>query len=79
MFNTVCINSVGLILDIIAGLMLWKYGLPENINRKGEQALLLEGIDEAEKRKAKKYDSYSKIAVILLVIGFFLQLISNYI
>lgn len=73
------INSLGLLLDVIAGLILWKFGLPENINRAGLSFLALEGTDKKEIKKAKKYDKFSKMGILLLIIGFILQLISNYI
>lgn len=77
--NPVCLNSLGLFLDVIAGLLIWKFGLPEDLNKKGESSLLLEGTDEEEIKKAKKYDNYSKLGISLLILGFILQLLSNYI
>lgn len=76
--NAINLNSLGLFLDIIAGLLLWKYGLPENINRKGMSFLALESTDKDEVEKAKKYDILSRLGVVLLILGFALQLISNY-
>jgi hypothetical protein len=54
------IASVGLALDILGAVLLWKYGLPEHINRNGHQYWILEQVDEAEAEKAKRYDVYSK-------------------
>lgn len=76
--NSIDLNSLGLSFDIIAGLLLWKYGLPESINRKGMSFLALESTDKDEIKKAKKYDILSRIGVVLLILGFALQLISNY-
>lgn len=76
--NSINLNSLGLSFDIIAGLLLWKYGLPEAINKKGMSFLALESTDKDEIKKAKKYDVLSRIGVILLILGFILQLISNY-
>lgn len=73
------INSTGLVLDIMAGLILFRYGLPANIDPEGRGRLLLEQIDEKEKKLAQTYKTVSKFGITLLVIGFFLQLISNYI
>ena len=72
------VNSLGLIFDIFAALMLSKYGLPESISRGGVERLALEQINEEEKAKAEHYDRMAKIAIGLLVAGFLLQLISNY-
>jgi hypothetical protein len=65
-------------LDIIGACLLWRYGLPEDINRKGESALLLESTNDKEIEKARAYDFLSRLALALLVAGFVLQLISNY-
>ena len=73
------INSLGLFLNILGALLLWKFGLPESINRKGMFFLVLQSTDEKEIKKAKRYDKLSILAVLLLVLGFILQLISNYI
>ena len=71
------ISSVGLILDIVGALLIWKYGLPESINRKGMGFLVLESVDDEQILKAKRYDRLSKIGLSLLILGFSLQLLSN--
>ena len=76
--SAVTISSIGLVLDIIGAILLWKYGLPEAINRGGEQFLTLEQSDENEAAKARRYDWYSKVALTLLIMGFALQLAGNY-
>lgn len=73
------VNSLGLILDIIGALLLLKYGIPNKIDPEGHINLILEQEDEAEKGKAKVYEKRSDIAVILIILGFVLQLVSNFI
>ncbi|MDD5456572.1 MAG: hypothetical protein PHV30_06015 [Candidatus Margulisbacteria bacterium] len=73
------LNSLGLILDIVGACMIFKFGLPENINKEGHSHLILEQIDEKEKKKAQNYDSFSVVGLSLLIFGFLLQLISNFI
>jgi hypothetical protein len=73
------INSTGLVFDIVGALLLWKYGLPEAINRDGSIDLILEQTSDEEVTKAKHYDNMSKIALGLLILGFALQLLSNFI
>ena len=72
------LSSIGLILDIIGVILLFKFGLPENLSREGYDVMRFVGINEDEKRKAKLYDRWAKVALMLLVFGFALQLISKY-
>jgi hypothetical protein len=54
------VNSVGLALDIAGALLLFKFGLPEEISRSGHGALLVEQVDEAEvARRSAMTDSES--------------------
>lgn len=73
------LNSIGLACDIAAGLMLWKYGLPESINREGASFLQLNREDEEMKTRAKHYDRFARVGIVLLILGFTLQLVSNFV
>ena len=42
------VNSRGLVCDIVGALFIWRYGLPEAINRSGAIHLICEQSDEAE-------------------------------
>lgn len=72
------ISSIGLILDIIGVLFVFKYGLPEVLDRQGRGFLLLEGTDDAEAAKARHYDRMARIGLFLIIAGFVLQLIGNW-
>jgi len=72
------VNSGGLVLDIGGALLLIKYSLPDSISREGHSFLVLEQEDEEEKKKWRKYNNWSKVGAGLLVCGFLLQLISNF-
>lgn len=74
-----CINSVGLVLDVVGAGLIWKFGLPAEISRTGAIHRVLEGRDEAEAAKARVYDLVSWWAFLLLVAGFVLQLLSNFV
>jgi len=73
------VNSLGLLMGIVGTFLLYKFGLPEHIDRNGHIHLILEQDDELERAKAKKYDNLSRLALILLFMGFSFQLISNFI
>lgn len=69
-------NAIGLICDIIGVVMLFKYGLPAEVNQHGHSFLIGEQDDEEEKIKWKKYNFLSKIALGFLLLGFVLQFIA---
>lgn len=72
------INSIGLVSDIIGAVLIWRYGLPESISRTGAINLILEQADEIEAAKARRYDCIARCGLALLIGGFVLQLISNF-
>ena len=76
-FNKTFVNSVGLFLDIVGACLIFRFGLPEEIDRHGYIYVIVREKDEKEKEKAKKYDFWAKVGIGCLIIGFFLQIISN--
>ena len=70
------INSTGLALDIGGVILLFIYGLPAEV-RKEQIIYWGEGKEQVE--KWKHYKKLSNLGLILLVIGFLLQLVSNWI
>ena len=71
------INSVGLVFDIGGVVLLFRYGLPENVSKTGATFLSLSRNEEAV-NKWKRYKKISYLALGLLVSGFSLQLVSNW-
>ena len=81
--NSACINSLGLIVNIVGALMLW-YFVPE-INlvdkaalAKDHTTLVLADPNQQQINAYKRRVFLSRAGVILLVFGFILQLVSNY-
>lgn len=75
--NTV--NSLGLAFDIYVGaLLIWRYGLPEPLSREGNITIIADQTDSSEKQKAARYDCRSKLGVAALILGFALQMLSNF-
>jgi len=73
------VNGLGLIADIIGALLVWRFGLPEPISRAGVRHLIAEDSDEAEIATPAMYDRWSHLGIALLVLGFALQLLSDWI
>ena len=78
MTSAVVVNSLGLTADIAGAVLLWRFGLPEEISRSGSRFLAIEGTDLAEKATGAHYDRYSRLGMALLIGGFALQLASNF-
>ncbi len=75
-----CVNTVGLGLDILGVVLLYFYGLPADVRRDGESLFLLEGKpNEYEVAKAKKYDRCARLGLLSLIVGFFLQILGNWV
>jgi hypothetical protein len=74
-----CINDIGLILDIIGAVLLFKFGLPASIDREGRTHIIIEQVDDEEIKKGKFYDLWGRIGLGLLVLGFIFQLASNHV
>ena len=71
------INSIGLLVDIIGVIILFKYGLPSKINTPPK--LLLEcGLKKKEIKENRNIKKYAYFGLIFLLLGFVLQLISNF-
>ena len=72
------INSLGLSLDIVGVVLLFRYGLPpEDVSRTGAQHLTW-GTDPAVREKGSRYVRMSWVALCCLVMGFALQIVSNF-
>lgn len=75
--SNAAISAIGLCLDIVGVLLLWKFGLPPDVRRDGASFLMLEQTDESEKKKGAYYDRMSHTAITLIVLGFAMQLIGT--
>jgi hypothetical protein len=67
------INSFGLILDIGGFILIWKYGLPNRIPS------ATQWMDTEDQELRKKYLKWSWRGFVLILIGFGLQILSNFI
>mgnify|MGYP006125516925 FL=1 len=71
------LNTIGLTIDIVGVILLFKYGLPSDLNKHGNIYKALEGTNFDEVKKYKKYNCWSRIALGLVITGFTLQIASN--
>ena len=76
--------SIGLVLDIVGVILLFFYGLPNNIPAPSSGTVIVwpggeanESEKEEYRKELKKYKRLSRLGIILLLVGFGLQLIGN--
>ena len=75
------INSVGLILDIIGVILLFIFGLPSRFVSEGPPVLSFGEDPDSTKQREKQWKRYQCVswsALVLLVLGFVLQMVSNH-
>lgn len=70
------LNLAGLVLNLIGTILVWRFGLPPSVDRKGRTFLITHAIDEAEVEQARNMDRCSHLGAALIVAGFFLQAIA---
>lgn len=73
------VNSAGLILDIVGAMLLLKFGLSSKVDPEGRIYRIVSQRDISEIEKGKLYKRWSNFAVVLLILGFLFQLISNFV
>ena len=72
-------DIIGLILSFAGAIIIFIFGLHPIISESGTIRLIAEQVDEGEIKRAKKYRMISRIGLILLVVGFLLQLLEKFI
>jgi len=68
----------GLLLNILGTILIWRFGLPPDINRHGHQALILETTDESQVKIGRRYDALSHLGMGFIFSGFVLQAVAVY-
>ncbi len=69
-------SNLGLLLSVIGALFMFKFGVPSVLDKSGVNLIGDYG-DEKSHKKAKKYSLLANIGIIILCLGFILQLLSN--
>ena len=72
-------NLIGLVLNLIGVVLLFRYGMPYQVRRQGRSALLLGKIDVEEMRKECRYDCLGNLGLGLIVVGTACQAWPNWI
>ena len=74
------VNSAGLALDILGVILLFFFGLPSRVSEGPPYLSFGEDPDSTKQRKKqrKRYQRVSWFALVLLILGFALQMVSNH-
>lgn len=72
------LTTTGLVLDAIGVIILFKYGLPPQVDKNGYNYMIMEKENDDEKAKYRRYSFRSKIGLNLLLLGFVLQGVGIY-
>jgi hypothetical protein len=74
------VASIGLLLDMVGAILLFRYGLPEQV-RRGGNALRVRTEPSAEApdapREPSRQDQLGSLGLVLLIGGFALQLLGE--
>ena len=73
------INSFGLILDITGVLLLLFYWIPAQVAFEGMLATIKDELPKECRKKLKRNSILATLGLIFIVLGFMLQLVSNYV
>ena len=78
--SAVIINSVGLFLDIVGVILLFFFGMPSRVSEGPPVLSFGEDPDSTKQREKqwKQYQLVSRFAMVLLILGFALQIVSNH-
>jgi hypothetical protein len=80
-FSNLCslsaiVNSIGLMMDIIGVIFVFIYGLPNPLVHAGDYFAKEPTV--IEKKELEKFSRYSRVGLVLLILGFAFQLVSNF-
>lgn len=68
------LNNIGLFLDIVGVVIIWKYGLPSKLAYEG----ISKSINIKYVEKQELYRKISRFGLISLIVGFGFQILSNF-
>lgn len=72
------LSSIGLGLDIIGAILLWRFGLPRDVDPMGRGYIVTADADQNEISDGRKFKRLENSGILLLIAGFALQLVANW-
>jgi hypothetical protein len=68
------LNIVALLLGFLGSMLVWRYGVPPDVNRGGLYELGI-GNDDAMNKRVKRYQRSNKAGFLMLAAAFAIQLV----
>jgi hypothetical protein len=76
--STAALNIIGLVLNLVGVIILFRYGMPFHVPTGGAVHLIAEQVDAAEKALESRYEIFGYIGLIAIVVGTGMQIVGAY-
>ncbi len=76
--RTAALNIIGLVLNLVGVIILFRYGMPYHVPTGGAVHIITEQIDTAEKALESRYEIFGYFGLVAIVAGTALQIVGAY-
>jgi hypothetical protein len=76
--STAALNIIGLVLNLVGVIILFRYGMPFHVPTGGAVHLITGQVDAAEKALESGYEIFGYIGMIAIVVGTGMQIVGAY-
>jgi hypothetical protein len=76
--STAALNIIGLVLNLVGVIILFRYGMPFHVPTGGALLLVTDQIDAAEKAVESWYEIYGYFGLLAIFVGTVMQIVGAY-
>jgi uncharacterized protein YjeT (DUF2065 family) len=76
--STATLNIIGLVLNLVGVIILFRYGMPFHVPTGGAVHLIAEQVDAAEKALESRYEVFGYFGLVAIVVGTGMQIVGAY-
>jgi hypothetical protein len=76
--TTAALNIIGLVLNLVGVIILFRYGMPFHVPTGGAIHLVAEQVDAAEKALESWYEIFGYLGLLAIVVGTGMQVVGAY-
>lgn len=73
------LSNIGLGLDIVGAVLLWRFGIPRDIDPSGRVYIATADLDQGEIVAGRRFRRLERSGIGFLIVGFVLQLAANWV